>query len=41
MASSIKSQADPNDLEDFAMIKAEKVRHLRSVSNDKICLRSE
>ena len=41
MASSIKSQHDPNDLEDFALTKAEKVCHLRSVGNDKIRPRSE
>ena len=41
MASSIKSQADPNDLEDFVLTKAEKVRRLRFVGNDKIRPRSE
>ena len=41
MASSIKSQPDPNDLEDFALTKAEKVRRFGSVGNDKIRPRSE
>ena len=41
MASSIKSKPDPNDLENFALTKAEKVRHCGSVGNDTICPRSE
>ena len=40
MASSIKWQPDPNDLEDFVLIKAEKVRRFGSVGN-KIHARSE
>ena len=41
MASSIKSQPDPDDLEDFALTKAEKMRRFGSVDNDKISPRSE
>ena len=41
MASSVKSQPDPNDLEDFALTKAEKVCHFGSVGNEKIYPRSE
>ena len=41
MASSIKSQPDPNDLEDFALTKAEKVCHFGPVGNNKIRPRSE
>ena len=41
MASSIKSQPDPNDLEDFELTKAEKVHRFGSVGNDKIRPRSE
>ena len=41
MTSSIKSQPDPDDLEDFVFTKAEKVCRFGSVGNDKICPRSE
>ena len=41
MASSIKLQPDPNDLEDFVLTKAEKVCHFGFVGNDKTRLRSE
>ena len=41
MGSNIKSQPDPDNLEDFAMTKAEKVHHFGSVGNDKIRPRSE
>ena len=41
MASSIKSQPDPSDLEYFALTKAEKVHRFGSVGNDKIRARSE
>ena len=41
MASSIKSQPDPNDLEDFELTKAEKVHRFGSVGNGKIRPRSE
>ena len=41
MASSIKSQPDTVDLEDFALIKAEKVCRFGSVGNDKMHPRSE
>ena len=41
MASSIKLQPDPDDLEDFVLTKAEKVHYFGSAGNDKIRLRSE
>ena len=41
MVSSIKSQPDPDDLEDFALIKADKVHRFGSVDNDKIRPKSE
>ena len=41
MASSIKLQPDPDDLEDFMLTKVEKVRRFGSVGNDKICSKSE
>ena len=41
MASSIKSQPDPKDLEDFELTKAEKVHRFGSVGNGKIRPRSE
>ena len=41
MASSIKLQPDANNLEDFALAKAEKICRFGSVGNDKIRSRSE
>ena len=41
MASSIQSQPDSDDLKDFMLTKANKVRHFGSVGNDKIRPRSE
>ena len=41
MASNIKSQPDPNGLEDVELTKAEKVHRFGSVGNDKIRPRSE
>ena len=41
MASSIKSQPDPDDQEDSVLTKAEKVCRFGSVGNNKICPRSE
>ena len=40
-ASSIKSQPDPDNLEDFALTKAEKVDSFDSVGNDETRPRSE
>ena len=41
MASSIKLQLDPDDLDDLVLITAEKVHWFGSVGNDKIRPRSE
>ena len=41
MASSIKLEPDPDDLEASALIKAEKVRHFGSVGSNKIHPRSK